>query len=140
MALERTFSIVKPDGVARNLIGEVYRRFEAAGLKDLEAVPPGAPEEVKGEGRFEPHIEFAKNVKPAYAWWNGKGTAALLDQPVKPGANGKVSMYRPEGSIDDPKARISPFKYHTGKLPIQAISGTMGVMESAAKVMREEAR
>jgi nucleoside-diphosphate kinase len=33
MALERTFSIVKPDGVARNLIGEVYRRFEAAGLK-----------------------------------------------------------------------------------------------------------
>jgi len=33
MALERTFSIVKPDGVARNLIGEVYRRFEAAGLR-----------------------------------------------------------------------------------------------------------
>src|SRR5688572_7817772 len=33
MALERTFSIVKPDGVARNLIGEVYRRFEKAGLR-----------------------------------------------------------------------------------------------------------
>jgi len=33
MALERTFSIVKPDGVAKNLIGEVYRRFEKAGLK-----------------------------------------------------------------------------------------------------------
>ncbi len=33
MALERTFSIVKPDGVARNLIGEVYRRFEQAGLR-----------------------------------------------------------------------------------------------------------
>jgi nucleoside-diphosphate kinase len=32
MALERTLSIVKPDGVARNLIGEVYRRFEKAGL------------------------------------------------------------------------------------------------------------
>ena len=32
MALERTLSIVKPDGVARNLIGEVYRRFETAGL------------------------------------------------------------------------------------------------------------
>jgi len=37
MALERTFSIVKPDGVARNLIGEVYRRFEKAGLKILAA-------------------------------------------------------------------------------------------------------
>jgi nucleoside-diphosphate kinase len=37
MALERTFSIVKPDGVARNLIGEVYRRFEQAGLKIVAA-------------------------------------------------------------------------------------------------------
>jgi nucleoside-diphosphate kinase len=33
MALERTFSIIKPDGVARNLIGEVTRRLESAGLK-----------------------------------------------------------------------------------------------------------
>lgn len=33
MALERTLSIVKPDGVARNLIGDVYRRFETAGLR-----------------------------------------------------------------------------------------------------------
>jgi nucleoside-diphosphate kinase len=33
MALERTFSIVKPDGVARNLIGEVVSRLEKAGLK-----------------------------------------------------------------------------------------------------------
>jgi len=32
MAVERTLSIVKPDGVAKNLIGEVYRRFEKAGL------------------------------------------------------------------------------------------------------------
>jgi nucleoside-diphosphate kinase len=33
MALERTFSIIKPDGVARNLIGEVTSRLEKAGLK-----------------------------------------------------------------------------------------------------------
>jgi nucleoside-diphosphate kinase len=33
MALERTLSIVKPDGVTRNLIGEVVRRFEQAGLR-----------------------------------------------------------------------------------------------------------
>ena len=37
MALERTFSIVKPDGVARNLIGQVYARFEKAGLKIVAA-------------------------------------------------------------------------------------------------------
>jgi nucleoside-diphosphate kinase len=37
MALERTLSIVKPDGVSRNLIGEVYRRFETAGLRIIAA-------------------------------------------------------------------------------------------------------
>ena len=37
MALERTLSIVKPDGVQKNLIGEVYRRFEKAGLKIVAA-------------------------------------------------------------------------------------------------------
>ncbi|MEJ2465967.1 MAG: nucleoside-diphosphate kinase [Candidatus Thiodiazotropha sp.] len=33
MAIERTFSIVKPDAVANNVIGQIYSRFEAAGLK-----------------------------------------------------------------------------------------------------------
>jgi len=37
MALERTLSIVKPDGVQKNLIGDVYRRFEQAGLKIVAA-------------------------------------------------------------------------------------------------------
>jgi nucleoside-diphosphate kinase len=37
MALERTLSIVKPDGVARNLIGDVYHRFEKSGLKIVAA-------------------------------------------------------------------------------------------------------
>jgi nucleoside-diphosphate kinase len=33
MAIERTFSIVKPDAVAKNVIGQIYSRFENAGLK-----------------------------------------------------------------------------------------------------------
>ncbi len=37
MALERTFSIVKPDGVQKNLIGQVYSRFEKAGLQIIAA-------------------------------------------------------------------------------------------------------
>ena len=37
MAIERTLSIVKPDGVQRNLIGEVYRRFEQGGLQIVAA-------------------------------------------------------------------------------------------------------
>lgn len=37
MSIERTLSIVKPDGVQKNLIGEVYRRFEQAGLRIVAA-------------------------------------------------------------------------------------------------------
>ena len=33
MATERTMSIIKPDGVAKNVIGEIYSRFEKAGLR-----------------------------------------------------------------------------------------------------------
>ena len=33
MALERTLSIIKPDAVAKNVIGQIYTRFEQAGLK-----------------------------------------------------------------------------------------------------------
>ena len=33
MAIERTLSIIKPDAVAKNVIGEIYSRFEKAGLK-----------------------------------------------------------------------------------------------------------
>jgi nucleoside-diphosphate kinase len=37
VAIERTLSIIKPDGVQKNLIGEVYRRFEQAGLRIVAA-------------------------------------------------------------------------------------------------------
>ena len=37
MALERTLSIVKPDAVAKNVIGEIYSRFEKGGLKVVAA-------------------------------------------------------------------------------------------------------
>jgi nucleoside-diphosphate kinase len=37
MAAERTLSIIKPDAVAKNVIGEIYARFEKAGLKIVAA-------------------------------------------------------------------------------------------------------
>ncbi len=37
MAIERTISIIKPDGVQKNVIGDVYNRFEKAGLKIVAA-------------------------------------------------------------------------------------------------------
>ena len=37
MAIERTLSIIKPDAVAKNVIGQIYSRFEGAGLKVIAA-------------------------------------------------------------------------------------------------------
>lgn len=37
MAVERTLSIIKPDAVAKNVIGEIYSRFEKAGLEIIAA-------------------------------------------------------------------------------------------------------
>ena len=37
MAIERTLSIIKPDAVAKNVIGKIYSRFEASGLKVVAA-------------------------------------------------------------------------------------------------------
>jgi nucleoside-diphosphate kinase len=37
MAVERTLSIIKPDAVAKNVIGQIYSRFESSGLKVVAA-------------------------------------------------------------------------------------------------------
>ena len=41
MAVERTLSIIKPDAVAKNVIGKIYQRFEDAGLKIVAAKMAG---------------------------------------------------------------------------------------------------
>ncbi len=49
MALERTISIIKPDAVAKNVIGEIYSRFEKAGLKVIAAKMMHLSQEKAGE-------------------------------------------------------------------------------------------
>ena len=39
MSIERTLSIIKPDAVAKNIIGEIYTRFEKAQLRIIAAKP-----------------------------------------------------------------------------------------------------
>ena len=49
MAFEQTLSIVKPDAVAKNLIGEIYKRFEDAGLSIVAAKMVHLNEKQAGE-------------------------------------------------------------------------------------------
>ena len=63
---ERTLSIIKPDAVSKNVIGEIYSRFEKAGLKIVAAKmvqlnedsAGGFYAEHKGKGFFEDLIQF----------------------------------------------------------------------------------
>jgi nucleoside-diphosphate kinase len=56
MAIEQTLSIIKPDGVAKNLIGEIYSRFEKAGLKVVAARMIHLSQE-QAEGFYAVHRE-----------------------------------------------------------------------------------
>jgi len=49
MAIERTISIIKPDAVAKNVIGEIYSRFEKAGLQIVAARMMHLSQEQAGE-------------------------------------------------------------------------------------------
>lgn len=56
MAIERTLSIIKPDAIAKNVIGKIYSRFEKAGLKIIAARMMHLSEEQAG-AFYEVHKE-----------------------------------------------------------------------------------
>ena len=56
MAIERTISIIKPDAVAKNVIGQIYSRFENAGLQVVAAKMAHLSQE-QAEGFYAVHKE-----------------------------------------------------------------------------------
>lgn len=72
MAIERTISIIKPDAVAKNVIGKIYSRFEKAGLQIIAAKMMHLSEEQAG-AFYEVHKE-----RPFY----GELVAFMTSGPV----------------------------------------------------------
>ena len=72
MAIERTISIIKPDAVAKNVIGRIYSRFEQAGLKIIAAKMVHLSDEQAG-AFYEVHKE-----RPFY----GELVAFMTSGPV----------------------------------------------------------
>ncbi len=84
--MERTFSMVKPDGVAKNLIGEIIRRYEASGLKvvalKLTEVDQEKAEELysihRGKPFYEELVEFIQSGPVVPMVLEGEGAIAKV--------------------------------------------------------------
>ncbi len=85
MAVERTLSIIKPDAVAKNVIGQIYTRFEQAGLRIVAARmlqlsredAEGFYAEHKGRPFFPALIDFMTSGPVVVQVLEGEGAIAL---------------------------------------------------------------
>ncbi|HIG59442.1 MAG TPA: nucleoside-diphosphate kinase [Gammaproteobacteria bacterium] len=88
MALERTFSIIKPDAVAKNVIGEIVGRFEKAGLRVIASrmehltaeKAQGFYAEHDGKGFFADLIGFMTSGPVVVQVLEGEGAISLNRQ------------------------------------------------------------
>jgi nucleoside-diphosphate kinase len=85
MAVEHTFTMVKPDGVARGLVGEVISRFEKKGLK-LERIQSLTISEEMARTHYAEHVEkpffpelleFITSGPVVAMEWSGEGAVAV---------------------------------------------------------------
>jgi hypothetical protein len=94
---------------ARHTSTDMYRDFRESDLDTVKRL-------------YEPKISRQSNVIPVYKFFNGTSTFYELNQKAIPGANGKVTLSAPIGTINDAKAKLSPFKYHTATQPFDPAS------------------
>ncbi len=88
MAVERTLSIVKPDAVARNLIGKIYSRFEKAGLRIVaarmlhldEQTAGGFYAEHRGKPFYDRLVEYMTSGPIVVQVLEGEGAVGLNRQ------------------------------------------------------------
>jgi nucleoside-diphosphate kinase len=94
MSIERTLSIIKPDAVAKNVIGEIYTRFEKAGLKIVAAKmlqlddesAGGFYAEHKERGFYKDLIEFMTSGPVMVTVLEGEG-AVLMNRDLMGATN-----------------------------------------------------
>jgi len=84
--------------------------WSQAGMKkDVPKDKYGKPTFNKKKGSFV----WGKDIKPAYLWYNGGVERYLIGDKIN--ENGITRLNYPQGSIDDEKSKIYPFKVHSGK-------------------------
>ena len=85
MSVERTLSIIKPDAVAKNVIGEIYSRFEKAGLKDIWGEGDCSSAQSNRAWRVGHGIGMATTEPPHIALFDDTELKAGMVVTVEPG-------------------------------------------------------
>jgi len=83
---ERTFCLVKPDGVQRGLVGEILRRFESRGLKlvglKMARISRALAEDYYGEHKGKPFflglVDYVTSGPAVAMLWEGEGAVAVV--------------------------------------------------------------
>jgi nucleoside-diphosphate kinase len=129
MSVERTLSIVKPDAVGRNLVGEILRRFEAAGLritagKLLRLTPERA------QAFYAVHKE-----RPFYADLCAYMSSGPIFVSVLEGENAILKNRELMGATDPAKAAPGTIRKDCGKdVEKNAVHGSDGAETAATEI------
>jgi nucleoside-diphosphate kinase len=129
MSVERTLSIVKPDAVGRNLIGEILRRFETAGLritagKLLRLTPERA------QAFYAVHKE-----RPFYADLCAYMSSGPIFVSVLEGENAILKNRELMGATDPAKAAPGTIRKDCGKdVEKNAVHGSDGAETAATEI------
>ena len=130
MSVERTLSIVKPDAVGRNLIGEILRRFEKAGLKIaagklLRLTPERA------QAFYAVHKE-----RPFFAGLCAYMSSGPIFVSVLEGENAIMKNREIMGATDPAKAAPGTIRKDLGKdVEKNAVHGSDGLETAASEIV-----
>lgn len=76
-------------------------------------------------GIYHPLMRMENDLIPVYTFWNGTSWAYDLFDVAAPAANGTYPISRPLGGINDPKAKLYPFKYKTASQPLATLTNQL---------------
>src|SRR3989338_2453606 len=129
MSVERTLSIIKPDAVAKNVIGQIYTRFEKAGLKII-AAQMRHMSRTEAEGFYAVHRErpFFKDL-----------VSFMISGPVMiqvlEGENAVLKNRVLMGATDPKKAEMGTIRADfAGSIEANAVHGSDSVENAAIEI------
>lgn len=129
MAVERTLSIVKPDAVGRNLIGEILRKFEAAGLRIAAAKLIRLTPE-RAQGFYAVH-----KARPFFQGLCDYMSSGPILVSVLEGENAIAKNREVMGATDPAKAAAGTIRKEFGKdIEQNAVHGSDAVATAATEI------